>query len=306
MTKGERRHLRNGLLFASPYIIGFAAFMLYPMVMSLYYGFCQYNVVNPPIWVGFQNFENLFFNDPVFWHSVWNTFYYTILFVPASLALSIGIAMLLNQKLAGISVFRTIFFLPSIVPIVASAVLWLWMFNPQDGLVNRLLEFPLSTVGLETPGWLADPAWSKDAIVLMSLWGIGTAMVIFLAGLADVPRNLYEVAELDGANRLQRFRHVTLPMITPTILFNLVMGLIYSVQKFTEIYVMTVGSEAHGLGGPLDSTMLYAVYLYQNSFFYLRMGYSSAMAWLMFLIIFAATVLLLITSKRWVHYQDEG
>jgi multiple sugar transport system permease protein len=195
------------------------------------------------------------------------------------------------------SVYRTIFFLPTIVPIVASAVLWLWVLNPESGLINGMLrEF----LGLDGPGWIADERWSKPSLILMSLWSVGGAMVIFLAGLAEVPQSLYEVAEIDGAGRWAKFRHVTLPMLTPTILFNLVMGLIGAFQYFTQVYVMTGGR-----GGPVDSTMFYALYLYRNSFYYLRMGYASAMAWLLFLVILTATVLVLVSSKRWVHYHGD-
>ena len=205
--------------------------------------------------------------------------------------------MLLNQKVRAMSVYRTVFFLPTIVPIVASAVLWLWVLNPESGLINGMLR---QFFGVDGPGWIADEQWSKPSLILMSLWGVGGAMVIFLAGLAEAPQSLYEVAEIDGAGRWAKFRNVTLPMLTPTILFNLVMGLIGAFQYFTQVYVMTGGK-----GGPMDSTMFYALYLYRNSFYYLRMGYASAMAWLLFVVILAATVVVLISSKRWVHYHGE-
>jgi multiple sugar transport system permease protein len=296
MTRSDWKNLRNGLLFASPWLIGFLGFSLYPLVMSVYYSFTAYNVIHPPIWVGGDNYHELFFEDPLFWTSLYNTLYFTAFSVPLSLALSIGIAMLLSQPVRGRAVFRTIFFLPSIVPIVASSVLWLWVLNPGSGLVNGTLNL----VGIQGPGWLTDAAWSKPSLVLMSLWGIGGAVVIFLAGLADVPRTLYEVAELDGAGRWAKFRHVTLPMLTPTILFNLVMGLIGAFQYFTQVYVMTGGK-----GTPVDSTMFYALYLYRMSFYNLRMGYASAMAWLLFALVLVATLLVLLSSKRWVYYQGE-
>ena len=183
------------------------------------------------------------------------------------------------------------------VLLIASAVLWLWVLNPESGLLNGVLR---QFLGIGGPGWLADPGWSKRALVLMSIWSIGGAMVIFLAGLADVPSVLYEVAEIDGAGPWQRFRNVTLPMITPTILFNLVMGLIVAFQYFTQVYVMTGGK-----GSPVDSTMFYALYLYRNSFHYLRMGYASAMAWMLFVVILVATLAVLVSSKRWVYYHGE-
>ena len=297
MTRWEKRQLRNGLLFASPWLIGFVFFALYPLVMSIYYSFTAFNVVQPAVWIGMDNYHELFFEDPLFWKSLYNTLYFTLISVPLCLAFSLLLALLLNQKIPGMSVFRTVFFLPSIVPIVASAVLWLWVLNPDSGLINSLLR---QWLGIEGPGWMADAHWSKPSLILMSLWGVGGAMVIFLAGLADVPQTLYEVAELDGAGPINKFLHVTLPMLTPTILFNLVMGLIMSFQYFTQVYVMT-----GGLGTPVDSTMFYALYLYRTSFYYLRMGYASAMAWMLFIVILTATLGVLYSSKKWVFYHGE-
>ncbi|MCX5759865.1 MAG: sugar ABC transporter permease [Candidatus Hydrogenedentes bacterium] len=297
MTRTDRRNLRNGRLFAAPYLVGFLLFTLYPLVASLYYSVCQYNVIHAPVYIGFDNYVTLFTKDPLFWKSLYNTLYFTLFSVPLGLAFSIGLAMLLNQKVRAMSVYRTVFFLPTIVPIVASAVLWLWVLNPESGLINGMLR---QFLGIDGPGWIADEHWSKPSLIIMSLWGVGGAMVIFLAGLAEVPQSLYEVADLDGAGRWAKFRNVTLPMLTPTILFNLVMGLIGSFQYFTQVYVMTGGR-----GGPIDSTMFYALYLYRNSFYYLRMGYASAMAWLLFIVILVATVAVLISSKRWVHYHGE-
>lgn len=297
MTRMERRHLRNGLLFASPYILGFAVLFLYPLVASVYYSLCQYNVINPPVYVGLENFRELFTEDVLFWKSLYNTLFYTLFAVPLGLLVSIGLALLLNQKVRGMAAYRTVFFLPTIVPVVASSVLWLWVLNPESGLINGSLR---QFFHVEGPGWIADEHWAKPSFILMSLWATGGAMVIFLAGLADVPQSLYEVAELDGAGRWAKFRNVTLPMLTPTILFNLVMGLIGAFQYFTQVYVMTGGK-----GGPVDSTMFYALYLYRNSFRYLRMGYASAMAWMLFAVILVATVSVLVSSKRWVYYHGE-
>ncbi|HEO69982.1 MAG TPA: sugar ABC transporter permease [Candidatus Hydrogenedentes bacterium] len=297
MTHMERRHLRNGLVFALPYILGFIILFLYPLLASVYYSFCRYNVIKPPVWIGLANFEELFLHDPLFWKSLYNTLYYTAFAVPLGLIVSLGLALLLNQKVRGMAAYRTIFFLPTIVPIVASAVLWLWVLNPESGLINGMLrEF----LGIDGPGWLANEQWAKPSLILMSLWTTGGAMVIFLAGLADVPHSLYEVAELDGAGRWAKFRNITLPMLTPTILFNLVMGLIIAFQYFTQVYVMTGGK-----GGPVDSTMFYALYLYRNSFYYLRMGYASAMAWMLFVLILVATIAVLASSRRWVYYQGK-
>lgn len=297
MTRMERRRLRNGLLFASPYILGFVFFALYPLLMSIYYSFTQFNVIQPPVWTGLENYRTLFVEDPLFWKSLHNTLYYTVLAVPLGLTVSILIALLLHQQVPGTPIFRTIFFLPSIVPIVASAMLWLWVLNPESGLINSLLR---GWLGVEGPGWLSDEHWSKPSLVIMSFWALGGAIVIFLAGLAEVPAELYEVAAIDGAGAWKRFRNVTLPMLSPTILFNLVMGLIGSFQYFTQVYVMTAGR-----GTPVDSTMFYALYLYRNAFYYLRMGYASAMAWMLFVVILIATVGVMITSRRWVHYHGE-
>ena len=297
MTRRERHNLRNGLLFVSPYIVGFGVFMLYPVLMSVYYSFTDFNVVRPPVWVGTRNFEELFFDDPLFWKSLGNTLIYTALAVPLGLAVSIGLALLLNTKVRGLAFFRTIFFLPSIVPLVATAVLWMWVLNPDSGLINAMLR---QWFGIEGPGWIADETWAKPSLVMMSLWMLGGAMVIFLAGLGEIPATLYEVARLDGAGPWATFRNVTLPMLTPTILFNLVMGLITAFQYFTQVYVMTGGK-----GGPVDSTMFYALYLYRNAFYYLRMGYASAMAWLLFAVVMAATLGVIAWSRRWVYYADE-
>jgi multiple sugar transport system permease protein len=297
MTRMDRRNLRNGLLFAAPYLVGFLAFTLYPLIASIYYSLCQYNVIKPPVFIGLENFRTLFTEDPLFWKALYNTLFFTAFSVPLGLCFSIGLALLLNQKVRAMSVYRTVFFLPTIVPIVASAVLWLWVLNPESGLINGIIR---QFLGVDGPGWIANERWSKPSLILMSLWGVGGAMVIFLAGLAEVPQSLYEVADIDGAGRWAKFRHVTLPMLTPTILFNLVMGLIGAFQYFTQVYVMTGGK-----GGPVDSTMLYALYLYRNSFYYLRMGYASAMAWLLFMVILAATLAVLASSKKWVHYHGE-
>lgn len=297
MTRLEKQHLRNGLLFISPWLVGFAMFDIYPLVMSMYYSFTDYNVLQTPAWIGTANYHELIYDDDLFWKALWNTVYFTAISVPACLIASIGIAVLLNTKLPGMPIFRTIFFLPSIVPIVASAVLWLWVLNPDSGLVNSML---MQFFGIEGPGWLASEDWSKPSLVIMSVWGIGAAIVVFLAGLNEVPQSLYEVAELDGAGVWHKFRHVTLPMLTPTILFNLIMGLIASFQYFTQVYVMTLGR-----GTPLDSTMFFALYLYRESFYYLRMGYASAMAWVLFVVILGTTLTVLASSKKWVYYQGE-
>jgi multiple sugar transport system permease protein len=291
----QRRNLRNGLLFASPWLIGFAVFVAYPIVASLYYSFCSYDAIRPPRWVGAQNYQRLFFEDDLFLKSLWNTIYMVVFGLPLGLAASLGIALLLNQKLKGMAFYRTLYYLPSITPVVATAILWMWLLNPDMGLIN----IGLHGVGVKhPPNWLTDPSWSKPALILMGLWGAGGGMVIYLAGLQDVPQALYEAASLDGAGRLAQFRNVTLPMLSPVILFNLIMGLIGTFQYFTQAYIMTNG-------GPQDSTTFYALHLFNRAFQDFKMGYASAMAWALFVVALICTALVFRSSARWVYYAGE-
>lgn len=290
-----RRHLRNGLLFASPWIFGFLVFTLYPLLASLYYSFTSYSGLSEPRWVGLENYHFMAFEDEVFWKSLWNTFYMVIVGLPAGLVVSLGLALLLNQKVRGISFYRTIYYLPSLVPAVASAILWMWLFNPEIGLINTVLR----GVGISGPSWLGDPAWAKAALVLMGVWGAGGGVIIYLAGLQDVPTALYEAADLDGAGAWKKLIHVTLPMISPIIFFNLVMGVIGMFQYFTQAYVMTQG-------GPQDSTLFYALHLFNKAFLEWKMGYASAMAWVLFAITLVCSLIVMRTSARWVYYGDSG
>ena len=288
------RQLLKALLFCSPWIIGFLAFSVAPIVLSFYYSFTRYSVLQPPRWIGLQNYIQLLTDDRLFWLSLGNTFYYVILANVIGGLLALTLAMLLNMNVRGLSFYRTVFYVPVVVPLVASSVIWLWLFNPQYGILNLIL----SLVGIQPIPWLTDPAWSKNSLVLMSLWSVGNAVVIFLAGLQDIPRELVEAAELDGANGWQRIRFVSIPMITPVILFNLVIGLIGGFQVFTQAYVMTSG-------GPADSTLFYALYLYDSAFRFFKMGYASAMAWLLFVVILISSLLLFRSSSRWVHYGGQ-
>lgn len=292
LTRSERKALRNGLLFTSPWIIGFLAFRVYPFFASLYYSFTFYPILDRPKWVGLDNYINLF-DDPRFLTSLYNTSYYALGAVPLATVVGIGLAMLLNTKVRGLSFFRTIYFLPSITPVVATAIVWLWMFDPINGVINYMLDL----VGIHGPGWMGSPQWSKPALILMSMWGVGGAVVIYLASLQDVPRELLEAAELDGANSGQKIRHVTLPMISPVILFNVITGIIGAFQYFTEAFVMTGGT-----GSPADSTLMMSIYLYQSAFQYFKIGYASAQAWMLFLIVIAFTVVLFRVSGRLVYY----
>lgn len=292
MTKAEKTNLRNGLLFVSPWIVGISGFILYPILSSLYHSLCDYSVLEPPVFIGLTNYIDLA-KDEVFWISLWNTFFYAFFAVPLGLAISLTLALLLNTKIRGLAFYRTIFFLPSLMPIVAMAMLWMWIFNGQYGVLNYFL----SLLGIRAPAWLMNPDWSKPALIIMSFWAVGYSMVIFLAGLQDVPVSLYESAEIDGANLLHKIRHVTIPMISPVILFNLIMGIIWTFQIFARPYIMTPGP-----GGPGRSTTFYTLYLFQSAFEDLRMGYASAMAWILFLIILGLTLLAIRLSRNRVYY----
>jgi multiple sugar transport system permease protein len=276
----------------SPWIIGLGVFLLYPILASFYYSLCDFSVFYEARFIGVANYADIF-QDKVFWKSLLNTLFFAALSVPLGLMLALALAMLLNSGVRGLTIYRTIFFLPALMPMVALAVLWLWIFNGEYGVLNTAL----SGLGVPSPGWLTDPAWSKPALVLLSLWGVGYAMVIFLAGLQDVPVHLYEAADLDGATWWHKIRHVTLPMISPVILFNGIMGIIGSLQYFAIPYIMTPN------GQPARSAYFYAMYLYDNAFAYLKMGYASAMAWILFLVIFALTLLSLRLAARYVHYE---
>jgi multiple sugar transport system permease protein len=292
LSREERRALRIGLMFISPWIIGFLGFRLIPFLMSFYYSFTFYPVLETPKWIGLDNFIRLA-DDPRFLTSLYNTAYYAFFAVPLGALSGISLAMLLNMKVRGMSIWRTIFYLPSITPVVATSLVWLWMFNPRAGVVN----FILSLFGIRGPGWLGSPEWAKPALILMSLWGVGGAVVIYLAALQDVPRELVEASQLDGANVPQQIWHVTLPMISPVILFNVITGLIGAFQFFTEVHVMTGGS-----GSPADSTMMMSIYLWQSAFRFFKMGYASAQAWVLFVIIVVFTVIMFRVSGKVIYY----
>jgi len=294
-TPSVRRDLRNGLLFVSPWLLGLLIFTLYPIVASFYYSFTTYDIISPPVFVGLTNYKDLLTNDPLFWKAVGNTLYYVAIAVPLNLLVALSVALLLNLKVRGMVFYRTLFYLPSIVPDVAAALLWGWILNSQFGLANAFLR----SLGLPTVGWFTDPAWSKPALILIGLWSVGGAMVIFLAALQDIPEYLYEAADLDGATALSKTWHITLPMLTPTIFFNLILGMIGAFQYFTTAFVLTNG-------GPVSSTLFYSLLLYSNAFRYFKMGYGSAMAWLLVAFIFLLTWIVFKTANRWVYYEGEG
>lgn len=293
MTKIERIRLFSGLAFISPWIIGFLVFTLYPVISSLYYSFCDYDVLSKPVFVGTLNYKDMF-SDEVFWQSLWNTFIYAAFALPLGMITALMFAVLLNCQIKAKSIFRMLFFLPSLVPLVATAMIWLWIFNGKYGLMNNALAF----LGVEGPNWLSDAMWTKPALILTSIWGIGNTVVIYLASLQEVPQELYEAAEIDGGNWMHKFWHITCPMISPVIYFNLIMGIIGSLQVFAQPYIMFGGAT----GGPNRSALFYTVYLYETAFSYNKMGYACAMAWVLFLIILVLTWLATKATRNHIHY----
>jgi len=307
----SRRELKFGVAMISPWLIGFSVFTLYPFCASFYWSFCHYDLLSVPRWVGLSNYRRLaseLASGGTFARTLANTAYYALASISLSVVLGIALAVSLTWNVRGRALYRTLCFLPTIVPTVAAAVLWMWLLDPQQGLVNGALE----SVGLPAQGWFQStsaaawpPAWpgdhagrvfgSKDGLVLMSLWGIGNLLVIYLAALAEVPKTLYEAAEIAGAGRLRQFWHVTLPMLTPVIFFNVVMGLIQSVQAFTQIYLVSDGQ-----GDPAGSTLTLSLHLFLTAFKDLDMGYASAMAWVLFVLVMLVTAWLFRTSRHWV------
>ncbi len=300
----------TGLLFVSPWIVGFLAWTLIPVLYSLYLSFCDYDGLTTPVFIGAANYVELG-KDPLFWRSLWNTFYITFLGVPITLLFSLMLAFLLNQKRRGIGVYRTLIYLPCLTPVVAMSVLWVWLFNPEVGLINHGIRginvllggISGGTVGLPLPGWFSDPWWSKPGLIVMGMWTAGSTMLIFLAALQDVSVSLYEAAEIDGAGWLQKQFTVTLPMISPVIFFNLMMGIINGTQYFTQAYVISVSSGSRVAGGPQDSTLFYVLYLYQSAFSNWRMGYGSALAWVLFFLTLGLSFLVFRMSARRIYYE---
>jgi ABC-type sugar transport system permease subunit/ABC-type glycerol-3-phosphate transport system substrate-binding protein len=288
-----RSQWKGGWICAAPWIVGFILFSGGPLLFSIVISFCDYDILNPARFVGLDNYRRMAGTDPLFWKSLWNTLY-MVLGIPIGMAVSLGIALLLNLKIRGVAVWRTLFYLPAIVPAVASSILWIWILNPNSGLLNAVL----ASVGITGPNWLQDESTSKPGLILMGLWGAGGGMIIWLAGLKGISETYYEAAAIDGAGPLRRFFNVTIPLLSPYIFFNLIMGLIGTFQIFTQAFIMTQG-------GPVNSTLFYAYHLFNNAFRYLQMGYASALAWLLFAIIFALTILQMRLSKRWVHYESD-
>ena len=294
MSSRERRSLIQGLLFVSPWLIGFVLFTVYPLVYSFYVSLTRFDLISPPRFIGLANYHELFFEDPLFWQVVGNTLFYVFLSVPLALTFAFFIANLLNSHIVGRSFFRAVMYIPAIVPAVCTAMVWLFLLNIQYGAVNGILQ----TFGLPAIPFLSNPSLAKPSLIMIAVWATGNAVVIFLAGLQDVPKSLYEAAIVDGANAWQQFRHVTIPLSTPVILYNLIIGFVAAFQEFTMPQLLTNG-------GPANASLLYSVFLYRNAFTYLRMGKASALAWILFLIIVVYTILLFRTSARWVFYGGE-
>ena len=291
LTRVQRRNLLVGLAFISPWIVGFLAFQLYPILYTLYLSFTQYTGLGEVTWVGLQNYAALL-HDPLFWTSLYNTFYYTILAVPIGIVVAIVMALAMNQQLKEVAIYRAGLYLPSVLPLFAISFIFLALLNPQFGLV----DYVLSLLHIPSIDWLGDPRWSKLAIVLMAQLGAGNAAIVLLAGLRAIPTTLFEAAVIDGANWWTRFWRITMPLLTPVILYDVILGLHAGLQVFTQAYILTNG-------GPSNSTLFFVFYLYNNAFAYSQMGYASALSWVLFIISFGIAIIVFRLSSRWVNYD---
>ncbi len=300
MTRLQRREAMLGYLFIVPWLLGFLLFVLGPFLASLYLSFTTYSILQPGKWIGADNYVRaLSGDDRLFWKSLGNTAYYVLGSVPLRIVLGFLLALLLNAKVRGLTAWRTIFYVPSVVPIVATSIIWVYLLNPRFGLIN----YGLSLFGLDGPPWLTSPVWSKPALILMSTTWVGVTMLIFLAGLQGIPQHLYEAADLDGANRWRKLWHITIPLITPTLYFNIIINLINGFQVFTQVLIMTSGVGGSAAGGPLNSTRVYMLHLFNFAFRDFQMGYASALAWILFVIVLLLTIFMVKTSDRWVFYE---
>jgi multiple sugar transport system permease protein len=296
LSSARRREALTGYLFISPWFIGFVVFFAGPIIASFFLSFTRWNIVGDPVWVGFENFQTIFTNDARFIKAVQVTLTYSVIYLPLEVICGIGLALLMNRKLRGIGIFRTLYYMPSVVPQVAAALVWVWMLNARYGVVNTLL----GSVGVDGPNWLGNPQYILPSLTMIALWGIGGSAIIYLAGLQNIPNVMYEAATVDGANSFQKLRRITLPLLSPTIFFQLVLGLIGVFQTFTPAYIA-----AGETGGPLQSGLFYMLYIYNRGFVSLRMGYASALAWILTVFILIVTVLVLRSSRYWVHYETD-
>jgi len=294
MNVAKRQEAVAGYLFISPWIIGFVVFIAGPMLASFVISFTRWNIVSDPQWVGLANYERIFTADKDFVQALLVTFRYAVIFLPIFTIVGLAMAMALNVKIKGVGIFRTLLYLPYVAPGIAATLVWVWVLNSRFGLLNTILAW----VGIEGPNWFGDPKSALYGIMMIGLWGVGGSAVIYLAGLQNIPEHLYEAAVVDGANEWQKFRHVTIPMLSPTIFYQLIIGLIGVFQTFTSSFVATGG-------GPLKSTFFYMLYIYNKAWESLRMGYASALAWILFVIILLITLLIFRSSPMWVHYEAE-
>ena len=283
----------EGWLFASPWIIGFLLWTLGPMIASLGLAFTEWDLLSPARWVGLENVNEML-RDPLVGKALKVTTLYALVSVPLSIFFGMSLALLLNAKIRGLRFYRTAFYLPSVLSGVAVALLWRWLFSPEFGLINLMLSY----VGIQGPSWLGDERWALPSLVMMSVWGVGASTIIYLAGLQGIPTDLFEAAEVDGARGWDRLIHITLPMMTPVLFFQLVVGFIAALQVFTQAYIMTNG-------GPNNATLFMILYLYRSAFQFFRMGYASALAWVLFAYILVLTVLIFRSSSSWVYYEGE-
>jgi multiple sugar transport system permease protein len=296
LSASRKREALAGYLFISPWIIGFVVFFLGPIIASFVLSLTRWNIVGTPEWVGLDNYRSIFTTDTSFMKSIEVTLTYSIFYLPLEVICGIGLAVLMNQKLRGIGLFRTLFYMPSVVPQVAAALVWVWMLNARYGVVNSIL----GAVGVDGPNWLASPNYVLPSLILIALWGIGGSAIIYLAGLQNIPEVFYEAAIVDGASTYRRFRHITLPLLSPTIFFQLILGLIGVFQTFTPAFIA-----AGQNGGPLQSGLFYMLYLYNRGFRSLRMGYASALAWILTIFILVITIMVIRSSSYWVHYEAD-
>ncbi len=296
LSAARRREAISGYLFIAPWLIGFVVFFVGPIIASFFLSFTSWNIVGAPQWIGLDNYTNILTNDPRFFKAVQVTITYAVFYLPLEVACGIGLAVLMNQKLRGIGIFRTLYYMPYVVPQVAAALVWVWMLNARYGVVNTILSW----FGISGPNWLGNPAYVLTSMVIIALWGVGGSSIIYLAGLQNIPQSLYEAATVDGANRIQQFTRITLPMLSPTIFFQVVLGLIGVFQTFTPAYIA-----AGANGGPLQSGLFYMLYIYNRGFVSMRMGYASALAWILTAFILVVTVLVLRSSRYWVYYEND-
>jgi multiple sugar transport system permease protein len=294
MNPQVRREALEGYLCLLPWAFGFLAFTLFPFVASIALGFTQWTIIEPPVWIGLNNYVRMFTADPLFWQALQATGGFVLLSLPLKLVLGLALALLLNIKLRGMDFYRTVFYIPAVISGVAVSLMWMWLLQPDTGVINTLLYY----AGIEGPNWFWDRHWALPSVALMSVWKVGGSAIIYLAGLQNIPAHLYEAAEIDGANRWNRFWRITLPLLTPTIFFQLIIEMIDSFKVFTEAFVITQG-------GPLRATYFYLLYFYEEAFQNFNMGYASALVVVLTLVILATTIFINYTSKRWVYYESD-